>query len=241
MALSLFKIAAGLIRTIGSLKLAKADVDGLGTADSPTFAAATLSGLTSGRVVYVTTSGLLTDSSALTFNGSALSINYQIGATGTGDAGGNGVGFTLANSYGGATVQWNVTVDNAYSKGLNFIEVGVANARLFVAPGGNVGMSTATFGTSAAVVFAMATGTAPASSVENQFQMYSADQAAGNACPHFRTENDAIIKLYKETTGVAEAAFVENAGGAVVNVDSTFGGYTLQQVVKALQNQGLLT
>jgi len=39
---------------------------------------------------------------------------------------------------------------------------------------------------------------------------------------------------------VAEAAFVENAGGTAVNVDSTFGGYTLQQVVKALQNAGLL-
>jgi predicted outer membrane repeat protein len=37
-----------------------------------------------------------------------------------------------------------------------------------------------------------------------------------------------------------EAAFVENAGGTAVNEDSTFGGYTLQQVVQALQNLGLL-
>jgi len=43
-----------------------------------------------------------------------------------------------------------------------------------------------------------------------------------------------------ETTSVTEAAFVENAGGTAVNVDSTFGGYTLQQVVKALQNHGIL-
>lgn len=44
----------------------------------------------------------------------------------------------------------------------------------------------------------------------------------------------------QQTTSVAEAAFVENAGGTAVNVDSTFGGYTLQQVVQALQNYGLL-
>lgn len=44
----------------------------------------------------------------------------------------------------------------------------------------------------------------------------------------------------QQTTGVAEAAFVENSGGTAVNVDSTFGGYTLQQVVQALQNHGLL-
>lgn len=41
-------------------------------------------------------------------------------------------------------------------------------------------------------------------------------------------------------TSVAEATFVENAGGAVVNVDSTAGGYTFQQVVQALQDKGVL-
>ena len=41
-------------------------------------------------------------------------------------------------------------------------------------------------------------------------------------------------------TTVAEAAFVENAGGTAVNDDSTFGGYTIQQIVKALQIVGSL-
>jgi hypothetical protein len=48
-------------------------------------------------------------------------------------------------------------------------------------------------------------------------------------------------RITRPTTGIAEAAFTENSGGAVVNVDSTFGGYTLQQVVQALQNIGILT
>ena len=41
-------------------------------------------------------------------------------------------------------------------------------------------------------------------------------------------------------TGVAEATFVVNAGGTAVNDDSTFGGYTMGQVVKALQIAGVL-
>jgi len=46
--------------------------------------------------------------------------------------------------------------------------------------------------------------------------------------------------VVQPTIGVAEAAFVENSGGTAVNVDSTFGGYTIQQVVEALQTLGLL-
>lgn len=44
----------------------------------------------------------------------------------------------------------------------------------------------------------------------------------------------------KETTSVAEAAFVAGSGTAV-NDNSTFGGYTIQQIVKALQNLEILT
>ena len=45
--------------------------------------------------------------------------------------------------------------------------------------------------------------------------------------------------IVQPTTGVAAAAFVANAGTAV-NDASTFGGYTIKQVVQALQNIGLL-
>lgn len=47
--------------------------------------------------------------------------------------------------------------------------------------------------------------------------------------------------IIQPTTGVGEAAFVENLGGTAVNDDSTFGGYTLQQIAQALQSLGLLT
>jgi hypothetical protein len=41
--------------------------------------------------------------------------------------------------------------------------------------------------------------TAPALSVTDNFHIYSADITAGNAAPHFRTENGSIIKLYQQS------------------------------------------
>jgi hypothetical protein len=46
--------------------------------------------------------------------------------------------------------------------------------------------------------------------------------------------------IVQPTTGIAEATFVENSGGTAVNVDSTFAGYTLQQIAQALKNLGIL-
>lgn len=40
-------------------------------------------------------------------------------------------------------------------------------------------------------------GTIPSTTPANHFAMYSADIVAGNAAPHFRTENGDIVKLFK--------------------------------------------
>ena len=72
------------------------------------------------------------------------------------------------------------------------------------------------------------------------FQLYSRDIIAGNAAPHFRTENGNIIKLYQQPTGGAASTFVTNTSG-ILNDTATFDGYTMGQVVKALRNLGLLT
>lgn len=45
--------------------------------------------------------------------------------------------------------------------------------------------------------------------------------------------------VVQPTTGVGSATFVAGTG-TNVNDDSTFDGYTIQQVVKALRNEGLL-
>ena len=50
----------------------------------------------------------------------------------------------------------------------------------------------------------------------------------------------AVTQIVKLTTGVAEAAFSAESG-TTVNDKSTISGYTIQQVVKALQLMGILT
>lgn len=79
----------------------------------------------------------------------------------------------------------------------------------------------------------------PSTNITNAFQLYSNDITAGNAAPHFRTENGSIVKLYQETTGVAAATFVANTSG-ILNDTATFDGYTIGQVVKVLRNLGIL-
>jgi hypothetical protein len=60
----------------------------------------------------------------------------------------------------------------------------------------------------------------PSTNVTDSFQQYSADIVAGNAAPHFRTENGNIIKLYQQ---------------------SSAGILTVPQLVTVLQNLGLLS
>jgi hypothetical protein len=103
----------------------------------------------------------------------------------------------------------------------------------------NLLIGASTIGTSATNTIAVVNGTAPSSSATDIFHLYSADVTAGNAAPHFRTENGAVIKLYQETTSVGNS-IISLGGGSAVLDDTTFDGYTLRQVVKALRNQGIL-
>jgi hypothetical protein len=57
---------------------------------------------------------------------------------------------------------------------------------------------TSNFDNNSRGVFYTQNGTAPTTLATDTFGMYSADITAGNAAPHFRTENGSIIKLYKE-------------------------------------------
>jgi hypothetical protein len=73
-------------------------------------------------------------------------------------------------------------VDNTYSRFQNNVSIGSGD----------------TFGTNATNTLKLDNGVAPSTSPSDVFQLYSADIVAGNAAPHFRTENGSIIKLYKE-------------------------------------------
>jgi hypothetical protein len=113
------------------------------------------------------------------------------------------------------------------------------NDAYFATNTGNVGIGTVTLGTSANRVIGIINGTAPTTSPTDVVQIYANDITAGNAALHVRTEGGAVIKLYQETTAVGTATFVQNSVNAVYE-DSTFDGYTLKQIVKALRNNGLL-
>jgi hypothetical protein len=117
---------------------------------------------------------------------------------------------------------------------------GFANTPIMTLVGnGNLLIGTTSQGASATKTLVINNGTAPSGNVTDSFQQYSADIVAGNAAPHFRTENGSIIKLYQETTGIAAAAFVANTS-LIFNDTATYGGYTMGQVVAALKAQGLL-
>lgn len=66
-------------------------------------------------------------------------------------------------------------------------------------------------------VLRIANGVAPTTSKADEIKFYSADIVAGNAAPHFRTENGSVIKLYKQDlptnpTNAEIATFLSNLG-----------------------------
>ena len=66
---------------------------------------------------------------------------------------------------------------------------------LSITSAANVGVGTSTFGTSAARVFSIATGTAPSTSPADAVQIYSADAAAGDAQAFVRNEAGDVARL----------------------------------------------
>lgn len=92
---------------------------------------------------------------------------------------------------------------------------------------GNLGLFATSFGASMAHGFAMGTGTAPSGDVADQFAMYSADIAAGNAAPHFRTENGSVVKIF-------QGALISDAsGGAIVDAEARTAINTLLARMRA--------
>ena len=145
---------------------------------------------------------------------------------------------TVANTVTYRGIYYNPTISNL-NGGTHIGLQTTTGSVIFNSTSGNVAIGGTSFGTSSDKVLAQYTGTAPGSSPADAYQQYSADITAGNAAPHFRTENGNVVKLYQETTGVAAATLVSNAGTSLTSTD-TFDGYTLQQVVKALRNLGIL-
>jgi hypothetical protein len=171
-------------------------------------------------------------------------------ATGIGTAADETACLKFATTFAGTSFGSDAAIIRARSKGTNSADQkcavefslnrnGTTALKASITSQSNLLLQTPTEDTADIGVIYVPTGTSPTASIVDGFKQYSADIVAGNAAPHFRTENGSIIKLYQETTGVAAATLVSNAGTALTSTD-TFDGYTLQQVVKALRNLGIL-
>lgn len=68
------------------------------------------------------------------------------------------------------------------------------NLVMTITSGNNVGIKTATFGTSASAVLGIANGTEPGSSPADMVQLYSVDLSAGNATLGLRTETAVVTE-----------------------------------------------
>lgn len=88
---------------------------------------------------------------------------------------------------------------NCQSGGFRFRPANDSARDIIISIAGNVGVRQSTFGGSAIGVFAQGNGTSPTTSPADCYQLYSADISAGVAAPHFRTENDKIIRIYQVT------------------------------------------
>lgn len=106
--------------------------------------------------------------------------------------------------------------------------------RMEVSSGGNFGFGTTSYGASSVNVMAMASGTAPSGSVADVGLLYVADQAAGNACFHTRTEGGAIIKLFQG------AAIADASGGAIIDAEARTAINALLARMRVTGGNGLI-
>ena len=102
---------------------------------------------------------------------------------------------------------------------------------LLVDQSGNVGIGTNQFGSNASRALAFKTESAPTTSPADSFQMYSADQTAGNAAPHFRTELGHVIKLFQQNH------ITDPSGGSTQDAEARTA---INAILAALENLGLL-
>ena len=116
-------------------------------------------------------------------NAGTTSCNY----TGTGINFNNSGGiFTIGNVLGGININPSGIVQLSTSGG-NFGLRTTGNISFGGSPVDGTGTN----------VFMQQNGTAPSTNQIDRFLLYSADIVAGNAAPHFRTENGDIVKLYR--------------------------------------------
>jgi hypothetical protein len=202
-----------------SVSTLKIDADGTVLNSLQISATSAWGAVSSGQVNGIYSDQAFNGTGSSSFSNLRFTGNHSTGTTGTINTIwiNNGLNITNLNStvrgfYYNPTITTVVGIHRA-------IETTVGNV-IFNSTSGNVAIGGTSFGTSSDKVLAQYTGTAPGSSPADAYQQYSADITAGNAAPHFRTENGNVVKLYQQ---------------------SSAGITTVSDLVTILQNLGLLS
>lgn len=201
-------------------------VQDIRTSASPTFAGLTLSGLTSGRVPYVTTGGLLTDSANLTFDGTTgLGVADGFTLTSAGS-----IAFAAGGSNKNITLSPSGTGEVAVNYNAGYSASGVNGVHIFGGNSGNIAFWNDAIGATPFFIGRRANGTA--------------------ASPTATALNDVIVQLagrgygtsYTGTRGYfsinADETWTATANGTRATILTTANGTTGTTASMTLWNYG---
>jgi hypothetical protein len=212
------------------------------------------SALTSGRVPYATTSGLLTDASGFSFSGTALTFptpftlgatsvtttgtqfNYLNAATGTTGTTSSNLVFSASPTLTGAVSannQLNVGAGAAGSFMMNLTSAAATNALYATYVGGTRYAIVGSSGGTDSLIVGDALGEFAIRS-ENKAINFSTN-AGGSICARFGTDGSFLVG----TTTNAGAGKISAANGAVLGGALTYGGVTLSNAVTGTGNMVL--
>ena len=108
---------------------------------------------------------------------------------------------------------------------------GTTSLRASVTSQSNLLLQAPTEDTNDVGVIYVPSGTVPTTSITDGYKQYSADIVAGNAAPHFRTENGSVVKLYQNANTVPINQVLENIGVIASGGTSTFtSGLTVNTI-----------
>jgi hypothetical protein len=146
-----------------------------------------------------TADGFITVAPTLSSTGGITTLNgFRVGNIGHATLVGTAVAFKADDITASATAARGLQLSLASGTGKHNLYIdGTADNYL----NGNVGIGTTTFGTSAAQVLAIETGTAPSTGPADTVQFYSSDDAAGHTVPSFFCEGTNVV-----ATGQADSA-----------------------------------
>jgi hypothetical protein len=197
------------------------------------FQASPVSAGTANGVTYLNGSKVLTAGAALTFDGTNLGVGTsspgmkldvqgsapfaRVKDNSTGYLGfraennsGNfylGIDNSTGSFYGSAYARV-LYADGAYP----MVFYTSATERMRLDSAGNLGLNTATFGTSAAGVLALANGTAPSTGPADTVQIFSVDRSAGNTIPAVRCEGSGVTNAGITNTTVTNKIAIQVNG-----------------------------